>query len=170
MSICLAGGLLYDLGINFKVLGVQVVIFLTTFLLLSRILFGRVLSHMQRREEEVRRHEEALARERQEIERLAQEYDAYVAKVERETYDRMQAILKEGLSAGGEILSRAQKEATQQIEAARVAIAEERARAGEQLRAEVVRMTVQACGKLLNMPLEESQVRPAILQALGEEK
>ena len=44
------GKLLVDLGINWKILAIQVVIFVTTFLLLSKLLFGRVLSHLQQRE------------------------------------------------------------------------------------------------------------------------
>ena len=52
-SLLASGGLLDDLGINGKVVATQVVIFVTTFLLLGRILFGRALSHLQQREDEV---------------------------------------------------------------------------------------------------------------------
>jgi len=170
MSIVLAAGLLEGLGLNLKVLGVQVVLFLTTFFILSRILFGRVLSHLQRREEEVRSQEEALVREREELERLAKEHEAHVAKVEKEAYDRMQAILKEGLSAGEQILAQAQKEAQSQIEGTRKAITEERTRAAEQLREEVLRLTTQACSKILNVRLEETEIRSVIREVLSEER
>jgi len=170
MSIVLAAGLLEGLGLNLKVLGVQVVLFLTTFFILSRILFGRVLSHLQRREEEVRSQEEALVREREELERLAKEHEAHVAKVEKEAYDRMQAILKEGLSAGEQILAQAQKEAQSQIEGTRKAITEERTRAAEQLREEVLRLTTQACSKILNVRLEETEIRPVIREVLSQER
>lgn len=171
MTFCLiAGDVLKDLGINFKVLGTQVVIFLITFLVLSRILFGRVLSHLRRREEEVRQREEGIARQRQEIDTLAAQYEAHIAMVEKEAYDRMQAVLREGLKAGEGILAQAQQEAKQQIDSARKAIVQEREAAGERLRSEAVGMTLDACRKILQMPLNEAQDRPIVEEAVRQSK
>ncbi|MBV8881173.1 MAG: hypothetical protein JO332_14505, partial [Planctomycetaceae bacterium] len=50
-ALLASGGLLQDLGINPVVVATQVVVFVITFLLLSRILFGRALGHMQQRED-----------------------------------------------------------------------------------------------------------------------
>ena len=83
ISTLLASGLLDDLGVNFRVLGTQVVIFIITFIVLSRVLFGRVLDHMKRREEEIRRSTETIERDRQEVERMTAEYQASVVKVVR---------------------------------------------------------------------------------------
>lgn len=171
MTFCLAAGdVLKDLGINFKVLGTQVVIFLATFLILSRLLFGRVLSHLRKREEEIRLREEEIARQRKEIETLAAQYEAHMAKVEKDAYDRMQSVLKEGLKAGERIIAQAQQEAKQQVDSARKAIVQERELAGERLRSEAVEMTLEACRKILQVPLDEAHVRPLVEEAVRQGK
>lgn len=169
MTTWLAAGILDDLGINLKVWGVQVLIFLATFLVLSRVLFGRVVSHLVRREKDIGDREAKLREDRAEIERLAKAYEKHIAGVEKEAYHRMQAILKEGLDASHEMIARAQKEAHDQLEKARDAIQKERREAGKELHSHVVKMTAEACSRILDMPLEAAQVEPAIQNALKEE-
>ena len=62
MTSWLAVGILDDLGINLKVWGAQVLIFFVTFVVLSRVLFGRVVSHLVRREKDIQDRERAISR------------------------------------------------------------------------------------------------------------
>src|SRR6185503_15750021 len=96
-TLLASGGLLDDLGINGKFVATQVVIFVTTFLLLARILFGRALGHLQQREEEIQKAHDAIQHDRAEVERMTKEYEAPLAKVDKEGYDKTQEILKEAL-------------------------------------------------------------------------
>lgn len=162
-------GLLEQLGINLKVLGTQVVIFVITFLVLSRLLFGRVLDHMTQREEEVRRSQEALKRDQEEAARLTQQVDAHLAKVDREAYDRMQALLKEALATAAGIVARAQEEAKRQVEQARAEIAREKQAAAGQLRSDVTRLTLAAAEKILDSPLDPA-VHGALVQKFVSER
>jgi F0F1-type ATP synthase membrane subunit b/b' len=116
-----------DLGINFKVVATQVVIFVTTFLLLGRILFGRALAHMQQRETEIKKAHEAIQHDRAEIERMTREYEAHLAKVDKEGYDKTQEILKEALAAAQASVAKAQAEAKAATEPGRADIAREKA-------------------------------------------
>jgi F0F1-type ATP synthase membrane subunit b/b' len=118
ISALLASGLLDDLGINLKVLVTQVVIFSITFLLLSRVLFGKALDFMKKREEDVRASHEAITRDRAEVARLTKEYEAHIAKVEKQAYERTQEILKEALAAAGASVARAQADAKSEMERA----------------------------------------------------
>ncbi len=153
----LLADLLQDLGLNLRVLAVQVVIFVTTFLLLSRILFGRVVRHMLQREEEIRASHAAIEASRAKVTALAKDYEARIAKIDKEAYDRMQEIFREALGSSGQILARAQGEARQQVEAARVEVAREKASALVTLRGEVVRLSLQAAEKVLDTKLDAAK-------------
>src|ERR1043165_1210063 len=110
-SLLASGGLLDDLGINGKVVATQVVIFVTTFLLLAKILFGRALGHMQQREDEIKKAHDAIQHDREEIERMTREYEAHLAKVDKEGYDKTQEILREALAAAQASVAKAQADA-----------------------------------------------------------
>lgn len=167
MSAILASGLLEDLGINFKVLGVQVAIFLTTFVVLSRILFARVLDQMRRREEEIRRAHEAIARDRAQVEEMARTYQERLAKIDKQAYEKMQEIYREALAAAARIVSVAQSEARAQVEQARAEIGREKADAQEKLRAEVARLTFDAVERVLESRLDPKVHGPALEKFLA---
>src|SRR5579862_4003200 len=138
-ALLASGGLLQDLGINPVVLATQVVIFVITFLLLSRILFGRALGHMQQREEEVQKAQEAIRRDRADVERMTKEYEAHLAKVDKEGYDRTQKMLTEALAAGQASVAKAQAEARAQSDSALAQIGREKKATLETLRSDVTR-------------------------------
>lgn len=166
----LLADILQDLGLNLKVLAVQVVIFVTTFLVLSRVLFGRVVRHILHREEEVKASHASIESDRAKVVALSKDYEARIAKIDKEAYDRMQEIFREALSASGQILSRAQSEARQQVESARVEVAKEKRSSLEHLRGEVVRLSVQAAEKVLDTRLDASkgeQVRKFLAERSG---
>ena len=148
------GGLLDDLGVNLVVVATQVVIFVTTFLLLGRSLFGRALSHMQQREEEIKKAHDAIKHDRAEIERMTREYEAHLAKVDKEGYDKTQEILKEALAAGQASVAKAQAEAKAATERAVADIAREKKESLAQLRSEVTRLTLEVAEKVLDTKLD----------------
>lgn len=153
-SLLASGGLLDQLGINPVVLATQVVIFVTTFLLLSRILFGRALGHMQQREEEIQKAQDAIRRDKAEVERMTREYEAHIAKVDKEGYDQTQVILTEALAAGQANLTKAQSEAKAQTERALAEIGREKKETLEKLRTDVTRLTLEVAEKVLDTRLD----------------
>ena len=152
-ALLLASGLLDDLGLNFKVLGTQVVIFVTTFLVLSRLLFGRVLDFMKKREEEIKYSMEAIERDRKDVERMTAEYQASLAKIDREAYDKMQAIFREMLATSAAVVAKAQTEAQREVEQAGTAIKREKDAASTQLRTEVKKLAQGVAEKVLETKL-----------------
>lgn len=154
ITLAEGGGLLHDLGINPMVLGTQVVIFVITFLLLSRILFGRALGFMQRREEEVRKAHAAIEYDRAEVARLTREYEVHIARVEKEAYDRTQAILKEALATAQATVAKAQAEARAEVDRAAAEIVREKWEGLAQLRAEVTRLTLGVAEKVMDTKLD----------------
>jgi F-type H+-transporting ATPase subunit b len=148
------GGLLDDLGINLVVVATQVVIFVITFLLLGRILFGRALGHLQQREAEIKKAHDAIRHDRAEVERMTKEYEAQLAKVDKEGYDKTQEILKEALASAQAAVAKAQADAKAETERAAAEIAREKRESLAQLRAEVTRLTLEVAEKVLDTKLD----------------
>jgi len=153
-ALLASGGLLQDLGINPVVLATQVVIFVVTFLLLSRILFGRALGFMQQREEEIKKAHDAIRHDRAEVERMTREYEAHLAKVDKEGYDKTQALLKDALAAAQASIAKAQADAKTESERAVAEIAREKKASLVQLRSDVTRLTLEVAEKVMDTKLD----------------
>ena len=153
-ALLASGGLLQDLGINPVVLATQVVIFVITFLLLSRILFGRALGFMQQREEEIKKAHDAIRHDRAEVERMSREYEAHLAKVDKEGYDKTQALLKDALAAAQASIAQAQADAKAESERAVAEIAREKKASLVQLRSDVTRLTLDVAEKVMDTKLD----------------
>jgi len=167
-TLLASGGLLDDLGINFKVVATQAVIFVITFLALAKILFGRALGHMQQREEETRKAQEAIQRDRAEVERMTKEYEAHLAKVDKEGYENTQEILKEALAAAQASVAKAQADAKAETERAAAEIAREKRESLAQLRAEVTRLTQQVAEKVMETPVDPASAGAAVQKLIQE--
>jgi|SRR5688572_2645899 len=148
------GGILADLGINPKVVLVQIIIFVVTFILLRKILFLPVMKFMTEREGEAERAAEKIRADRAEAERLLKEYEAQLARIDKEAWERLQGILKESMEARAKIAAAAQQRAAQETQAALAAIAKERAAALESLRKEIPAMVRQTVERVIGLPLE----------------
>jgi F-type H+-transporting ATPase subunit b len=161
-SLLLAeGGILFDLGINPKVVAVQIVIFLTTFFILRRLLFVPVMKFMTEREAEAERAAEKIRFERAEGDRLAKEYELHLARIDKEAWDRLQAILKEAIEARGRMAAEAQQRAAQETRAALEVISKERTAALAALKKDIPAMSRQAVERVLGVPFESGTLESA---------
>ena len=164
------GGLLESLGINIRVLLTQVVIFSITFLALSRVLFGKALGFMKKREDEVKSSNETIERDKAEVARLTKEYEAHIAKVEKEAYDKTQEILKEALAAAAASVAKAQADAKAEVERAQIEIAREKKEGLAQLQAEVARLTQGVAEKVMDTKLDPAAAGAAVQKVLAERR
>jgi F0F1-type ATP synthase membrane subunit b/b' len=155
------GGLLDDLGINPWVVLMQGAIFFITFLVLKRLLFGRIMDHMTGREAEAARAEEKIRHERAEGERLSMEYEGHIARIDKEAYERLQAILKEAIETRSRITAEAQAKASEETRAALALLAKERQTVLEALRKEVPAMTRQVVERVIGVPFESGALEGA---------
>src|SRR5438876_11949318 len=169
VSLLASGGILEGLGINLTVFATQVVIFSITFLLLSRILFGRVIGFMKKREEELKNAGEAIVRDHEEVARLTKEYEAHIAKVEKEAYERSQSLLKEALATASATVAKAQADAKSSVEQAVAGIEREKRESMAQLRAEVTRLTLSVAEKVMETKLDAAS-HGALVQKFVSER
>jgi len=167
LSAGMLDDLLRDLGINPLVLLVQAVIFITTFLVLRRLLFGRMMKFMTSREAEVERALEAIRRDRAELEKHAAEYEAHIARIEKEAYDRMQAVFKEGLEAKGRISALAQQAASAEVKSALESIGREKRAALAALQKEVQAISRQAVERVIGVPVDPKDLDRSLKSAGG---
>lgn len=165
-----SGGLLEELGINPPVLGTQVAIFVATFLILSRLLFGRVFSHMTRREEELRRARDAMERELARAEVLAKEYAVRLARIEAEAERLLNDLLRESKAAAAAAVVRAHAEAQEEIRKGREAVVAEKRRALEEIRGSIERLALDVAEKVLETHLDPAAHGPAVRRFLGEKE
>jgi F-type H+-transporting ATPase subunit b len=167
-TLLASGGILEDMGINLKVWATQVVIFILTFLVLSRLLFGRVLEHVTRREGEVRKSQEAIEHDRAEVARLMKEYEAHLLKADKEAYDRTQALLKEAIAQSQALVAKAQADARQEVERALAEVAREKQDALARLRTDVARLSLDVAERVLETKLDPSAHGAEVQKFLSE--
>jgi F-type H+-transporting ATPase subunit b len=147
-------GLLQTLGINVWVLGTQVVIFVFTFLVLSNLLFKRVLRGMQEREEEIEKGRAAIDRERAELAKLTKEYEAHLARIDREAYEKSQALVTEALKAAATTVANATTRARDEVLRAVQEISAEKKAARAKVREDVTRLAIEVVEKALDTRLD----------------
>lgn len=151
--LALQGSLLDDLGVNPWVVLIQIVVFVTTFLILANLLFRKVLKFMQDRETEQTDAAERIRRNREELEKVRAEYEARIRQVEKETYEKLQLVLREAQQDKARIIAEAQQQARAEVEQARATIAKEKADATAALQAEVARLSREAASRILDEPV-----------------
>ena len=149
-----APSLLDTLGVSIPVVVLQIVIFVTTFLVLSNGLFTRVLRRMQEREEEVAKGQAGVERDRAELSKVSHEYQEQLTKIDRSAYEQAQSLIREGMTSAGAVVAQAQDQAKKEVESALAGVAAEKSQAREKLREDVTRLTLEVVEKVLETKLD----------------
>jgi F-type H+-transporting ATPase subunit b len=164
----LAQDLFSQLGINPKVLFVQVVAFLVLFFVLNKFLFSKIGKYMEARSEEIKKKFEEMEASKHDFERLKDEYSARLVKIEQEAQLKMQEAVKEGVRMKNDIVTQAQAQAQKEIERARSEILVEKDKAIMEIREKVVDLTLQATEKLIQKTMDEGTHRTLVRKYLDE--
>lgn len=152
-----AGGLaslLQSLGIDPKLLAVQVVGFLVLLALLGRFLYAPLTNLLQERSERIRRDLEEAERHRQEMEKLRAEYEKHLANIEQEARDRLQEAMRQAYAAREQLLAAARAEAEEMRARALEEIRLERDKLRVELRDEMVDLAVRIAERIIERSLD----------------
>src|SRR5436309_10500558 len=115
------------------------------FLFLVRGAFNAIIfPPMRERRERIRAEFERIEREKAEVQKIRQEYEAHLKKLDAESRQRIQEAVAEGQRVAGEIREASRKEAQEMITRARQEIGIERDKAQATLRNEVVDLAVRS--------------------------
>ncbi len=151
----LAQDILTDLGINPKVLLVQVIAFLVLFWVLNKFLFSRIGNYLQTRSDEIKKKFDEMEQSKKDFDRLKEEYNNRQSQIEREVQAKVQEAVKEGIKLKNDIVAQAQSQAQKEIERAREEIHVEKEKAIIEIREKVVDLTLQATQKLVMKTMDE---------------
>ncbi len=139
------------------------------FLFLVRGAFNAIIfPPMRERRERIRAEFERIEQERGEVQKIRQEYEAHLKRVDAESRQRIQDAVAEGQRVAAEIRETARREAQEMITRAREEIAIERDKAQAMIRNEVANLAVDIAGKLLREELSPEKHRKLVDDFLAE--
>lgn len=146
--------LVTQLGLNFKLLFIQVVGFILLYLLLKKFLFGRVVEMIQRRGEEIRSAYEENQKTRDDIAALKTAYEQKLLEARQEAERLIQEASDRAEKAGQEILEKTRREAAEIRQKGIDDIQQERKRIVSELRNDVINLSVQIAARIIEKKIE----------------
>ena len=102
------------------------------------------------------------------IDQLMDEYQARIAKIEKEASDKLNGIVREGLATKTQILQEAHEKAQAELANARAEILKTKRKALDDLRGEMSRLTLETVEKVLNQKVDPAEYGPLVERALSE--
>ncbi|MBL0350322.1 MAG: F0F1 ATP synthase subunit B [Elusimicrobia bacterium] len=143
-----------------------------TFLLLvgvlARFAWKPILEALRAREESIKNNIQAAERSKAEAEKLRQDYEAQIARMDAKARDILAEAEAAGRRAKDEILRAAQTENERLLDAARKKMADEERRLLREIRTEVAEMSLRAAEKILRQGLDKSAQDRLLKEALGD--
>ncbi|MFN3467143.1 MAG: F0F1 ATP synthase subunit B [Candidatus Brocadiales bacterium] len=141
------------LGVDIKLVIVQALGFLILLYLLRRFLFGKIFDLIKARREEIKSTFEATERDRQEASKLKANYEKRLSEAEDEAERKLTEAVKEAQKLGSELIERSRQEAETLKLKARETIELERKKITQELRNQVVALSLLASEKLIQQSL-----------------
>src|ERR1041385_7944112 len=139
------------------------------FLFLVRGAFNAIIfPPMRERREKIKAEFERIEMEKAEVQKVRQEYEAHLKKLDQESRQRIQDAVSEGQRVAGEIREASRKEDQEMITRARAEIGIERDKAQAALRNEVVDLATEIAGKLIREELTVDKHRKLVDSFLAE--
>ena len=139
------------------------------FLFLVRGAFNAIIfPPMRERRAKIQAEFERIEMEKAEVQKIRQEYEAHLKKLDAESRQRIQDAVSEGQRVAAEIREGSRKEAQEMITRARAEIGIERDKAQAALRNEVVDLATEIAGKLIREELTVDKHRKLVDSFLAE--
>jgi len=130
------------------------------FYFLVRMAFAAIIyPPMKERRDKIKAEFERIETEKAAAERLRQEYEGHIKRIEAESRERIQNAVSEGQKVAAEIREIARKEAQDTIQRAREEIAREHEKAAAKLKGEVVELAMEIAGKVVREELTADKHR-----------
>jgi len=144
-----------QLGIDPKLIVVNIVGFLILLAILKKFLYGPITQVLTDRAEDIRAAYADAEAEKARMEELRADYERRIADIEAEARRRIQETVKEADGIKEHILNEARTNANRILTRAEEEITREREKAVVQLKREVVDLTINAAARLIGKSLDE---------------
>lgn len=156
------------IGFNFKVVIVQIAVFLFLLWILNKYLFGKVGEALRNRRETIEKSfKDIEEKQRQANERL-RELDLRLAKIEEESRQRLSEAVNEGKKMAEQIRKQAQEQAEEEIERSRKEIQYQKEQAIIEVRRLVADLTIGATERVLQRTVDAGVQRALVEQYLAD--
>ncbi len=160
--------LLESLGFDFKLFLIQLFGFLLLFWLLKKFLWGRVITMIQRRGDEIKSIYQENEKTRNEVTALKSDYEKRLRDAKLEADSIIQDAKLKAEKAGQEIIDRTREEAAQIKEKGIKEIDLERHRVLSEIRNEVVDLSMEIALKIISKTIDKAD-RDRITRNLVDE-
>lgn len=146
----------------------QVIAFLLLLWILRAAFWGKVLGMIDARKERIASEFKLIEDARADVERTRQDYEKRLAGIDDTARDRMQEAIAEGRRIADEIRDNASKDGDRLVENARATIAQDVARAREELKNTMAELVIDVAGKVIQEKLSEEQDKKLVEYFLKE--
>jgi F-type H+-transporting ATPase subunit b len=153
---------LASLGIDPRVLLLQVIAFIILFLVLRRFLFRPLMAVMNLRAREIAEGLEAGERSKEALARIDEERQRQLAEAREQGREHVRQAVREAGQAREQILQEARREVQEMRDRGRQALDREREQAELELRRRVVELALLAAGRAVLQRLDERAHRQAV--------
>ena len=141
---------------------VNILAFLLLLAILKKFAWGSLLKLIDERRARIASEFEGIERTKLELERLKQDYQQHLGRIEEEARGKIQQAVAEGRRVASEIEEAARSSSRETLDRAKEAIALEVAKARVELKEQVVDLAIQATHKILRQNLDEETDRRMI--------
>ncbi|MBI3322077.1 MAG: F0F1 ATP synthase subunit B [Candidatus Omnitrophica bacterium] len=141
---------------------VNILAFLLLLAILKKFAWGALLKLMDERRAKIDSEFQGIEKTKLELERLKQDYQQHLTRIEEEARGKIQQAVNEGRRVASEIEEQARSSSRETLEKAKEAIQLEVAKARVELKEQVVDLAIQATHKILQQNLDEETDRRMI--------
>lgn len=147
---------------------VNILAFLILLAILKKFAWGSLLKTIDDRRARIDSEFAGIEKTKLELDRLKQDYQAHLGRIEEEARVKVQQAVNEGRRVASEIEEEARGNAREALEKAKETIALEMAKARVELKEQVVDLAIQATHKILQQNLDEETDRRMIESFIKE--
>jgi len=159
-----------QLGLNFKLLFIQVVGFILLYLLLKKFLFGRIVEMIQRRGDEIKSAYEENQKTRDDIAGLKTAYERKLLDARQEAERLIQEATDRAEKTGQELLDKTRREVAEIRQKGLDDVRQEKKRIVSELRNDVINLSVQIATRIIEKkiePAEAAKLTDEVVSQLG---
>jgi len=160
--------ILQQLGINFKLLFIQLVGFLILLWLMKKFLWSRVLDMIQNRTAEIKNAYDSNEKIRGEVKALKVEYEQKLQQARAEAESIVKSAVEQAEKEGRELVEKTRREADQIRIKGLADIEQEKKRVIAEIRTEVIGLSIEIATRLLARQIETADVDRLTDEVIGE--
>ena len=154
--------------IDFRLVGTQILGFLVTLWLLRKYAWGPLVGMLEKRRQKIAEDFREAEHAKDEAQDLKDAYEHKLRAADAEARGRIQQAVVEGQRVAAEIKTQAQAEAARRLEGALDEVAREREKAKEQLKQQVVQLSLRTAEKILRQKLDDPAQRRLAAEFIDE--